>query len=214
MINNKLTILTYHDDNYKNLGSLTSKNLSKYCEKYNFSLVVRNESYLKQGRPSAWAKINAIKEEFNKNQEWILWIDSDAVITNFEIDISKEIDNNFDMILSTDGYYAKLWHYWPSTAVFFIKKTNKTVELLEKIWDQPEEIINHCWWEQMGLLKTINENPHLRTCYKVVDYKKIFSQEEHWQRNDFIMHLAGGLSGKDEKYIKMKKFINKNNILI
>lgn len=207
-----LTILTYYNENYKKLGELTSKNLREYCDKYKFSLSIRNDDYLRINRPAAWAKINAIKEQFNSTNDWIMWIDCDAIITNYEIDASKIIDDNYDIIFSTDGFYAKPWNYWPSTAVFFIKKTNKTIELLEKIWNQPEEVINHCWWENMGLLKAINENPHLRSCYKVVDYKKIFSQEEHWTKGDFIMHLAGGLKNKDEKYIKMQNFIKYNRI--
>ena len=78
----------------------------------------------------------------------------------------------------------------------------------------PDTTESWVWWveEQMGLLKAINENPHLRSCYKVIDYKKIFSQEEHWIKGDFIMHLAGGLKNKDEKYIKMQNFIKYNHI--
>lgn len=208
-----LTILTYYNENYKNLGELTSKNLQKYCEKYNFSLVVRNDDYLADNRPVAWAKINAIKEQFNLTNDWIMWIDCDAIITNYEIDASKIIDDDYDVIFSTDGFYAKPWNYWPSTAVFFIKKTNKTIELLEKIWDQPEEVIKHCWWENMGLLKAINENPHLRSCYKVVSYKKIFSQINDWNKGDFIMHIGGGLKIGEKKTDMMNQFLNSNSII-
>ena len=207
-----MTILTYHDDNYKKIADLVLPYLEKYCKKHNYKLVKRSENYLNENRPKSWAKIKAIQEEFSKTNDWIFWIDIDAIIINDQIKIEDIVDEKFDIIFSTDGYYAKPWNYWPSCACFFIRKTDKTVELLNKIWNQPEEVINHCWWEQMGLLKAINENPHLRSCYKVIDYKKIFSQEEHWKQNDFIMHLGGGIKNEDEKYIKMKNFIKYNNV--
>jgi len=204
-----MTILTYYDDNYKNLADLVLPYLEKYCKKHNYKLVKRSENYLNENRPKSWAKIKAIQEEFEKTNDWIFWIDIDAIIINDQIKIEDIVDEKFDIIFSTDGYYAKPWNYWPSCACFFIRKTDKTVELLNKIWNQPEEVINHCWWENFALLKAINENPHLRSCYKVIDYKKIFSQEEHWKQNDFIMHLGGGLKNSNEKYIKMKNFIDK-----
>ena len=206
-----MTIITYCDDRYTNLGKLTSSYLEKYCEKHNYKLVKRNEVYLKENRPSSWAKIKAIQEEFKKTEDWIFWIDCDAIITNYEINLNSFIDENFDAIFSTDGYYTK-GHFWPSGACFLIKKTDRTIELLDKIWNQPKVIIDHCWWEQMALVKTINENAHLRSCYKILKYKEIFSQIENWNKNDFIMHIGGGLKLNEEKYIKMRNFIKHNNI--
>jgi hypothetical protein len=206
-----MTIITYYDDSYTDLGTLTSSYLEKYCKKHNYKLVKRNEVYLKENRPSSWAKIKAIQEEFEKTEDWIFWIDCDAIITNYEINLNNLIDENFDAIFSTDGFYTK-GHFWPSGACFLIKKTNRTLELLDKIWNQPKAIIDHCWWEQMALAKTINENAHLRSCYKMLKYKEIFSQIEDWNKNDFIMHIGGGLKLNKEKHIKMLNFIKYNNI--
>lgn len=202
-----MKVITYHDENYSNLGNLTSKVNEKYCLKYGIKFIVKSDPKLSEGRPSAWAKIKAIKEEIDKKNNWILWIDSDAIFTNSEKNIFDLVDDNFNFIFSTDGYYAKPYNYWPSTAVFFIKNDEKSIQFLDRIWNQPQEVINHCWWENLGLLKAINENVDFRTSYKILQYKSLFSQIENWRKEDMIMHIGGGLKNKNEKYLTMKKFI-------
>lgn len=204
--------ITYYDNNYSDLGNVTSEVNKKYCSKHNIKFIIKSDSRLSEGRPSAWAKIKAIREEIDGKNDWILWVDSDAIFTNFEKNIFDLTDDNFNFIFSTDGYYAKPYHYWPSTAVFLIKNNEKSIEFLEEIWNQPQEIIHHCWWENMGLLKAINENINLRASYKILEYKSIFSQIENWQKQDMMMHIGGGLKVNNEKYLTMKNFI-KNECL-
>lgn len=204
--------LTYYNADYKLLGDLSSEINRKYCSKYGINFIIENDENLSEGRPAAWAKINAIKKQVSFSGEWILWIDCDAIFTNFDKNIFDLVDDNFNFIFSTDGYYAKEWHCWPSTGIFFIKDDEKSMEFLNKIWDQPKEVINHCWWENFALLKTINENVNLRTSYKVLEYKSIFSQIENWEKKDMMMHIAGGLKGENIKYGVMKNFIKNENI--
>jgi len=42
-----MTLLTYHDANYKSLANATNPIIKKYCEKHNYVFRSRNEPYLK-----------------------------------------------------------------------------------------------------------------------------------------------------------------------
>jgi len=202
-----MTLLTYHDANYKSLANATNPIIKKYCEKHNYVFRSRNEPYLAQGRPSAWAKINAIKEEFEKTNDWILWIDADAIVTNHQIKIEDIIDENYSSIFSPDDCE------WISTCCFAIKKTNNSIKLLNKMWDQPNEVINHCWWENLALMKVLENDSDLRKTCKIIEYKKIFSQIQNWNKGDFIMHIGGGLRVGEKKADMMNHFLNSNSIV-
>jgi hypothetical protein len=202
-----MTLLTYHDANYKSLANATNPIIKKYCEKHNYVFRSRNEPYLAQGRPSSWAKINAIKEEFEKTSDWIFWIDTDAAITNHQVKIENIIDENYNSIFSPDGCE------WISACCFAIKKTNDSIKLLNKIWDQPNEVINHCWWENLALMKVLENDSDLRKTCKIIEYKKIFSQIQNWNKGDFIMHIGGGLRVGEKKADMMNHFLNSNSIV-
>lgn len=202
-----MTFLTYHDSNYKNLANITIPILKKYCEKHNYTFKSRNESYLTQGRPSSWAKINAIKEEFEKTNDWIFWIDTDAIITNHQTNIKDIIDENYSYIFSPDG------SVWISACCFLMKKTESSIKLLNKMWDQPNEVINHCWWENLALMKVLESDSELTKTCKIIEYKKIFSQIDDWKKGDFIMHIGGGLRIGEKKTDMMNQFLSSNSII-
>jgi len=186
-----ISVATFYDGNYSELGGYTSLNKKKYCDKHGYSFINRKESYLKYNRPSSWAKLSVIVEEFKKNVDWVLWTDADSVFTNFETKIESYIDNNFHLIFAVEGLYESIC-FWPSGCVFLAKNSPETIKFLKYVWNQPPEIINHCWWEQLGIIKTINENPDIRSYYKILPHNTLYSQKERWQKKDFIFHVAGG----------------------
>jgi hypothetical protein len=70
-----------------------SQSTIDYCSKHGYDYHCYNKS-LDETRPPAWSKILAIKEQLN-NYDWVLWLDSDARIMNFDKKIEDLIDNNY-----------------------------------------------------------------------------------------------------------------------
>ena len=55
----KLKIVTSHDDNYKDIGSITTKSMHKYADKFNLKFEFLNMP--DTGRVQTWNKILQIK---------------------------------------------------------------------------------------------------------------------------------------------------------
>ncbi len=74
-------------EKYENMFNRYCKeNWQKYCEKYNYDLIVINH-YLDNSdrakeRSPAWQKLLILSQEWSNNYDQIVWIDSDVVINN------------------------------------------------------------------------------------------------------------------------------------
>jgi len=83
------------------------KNLQKYCEKFDYDLIVINQSLdnskRSRERSPAWQKLLILSQEWSNNYDQIVWIDSDVVI-NYESagDISKIVQK--ENIGAVDAY--------------------------------------------------------------------------------------------------------------
>ena len=88
-------------EKYENLFNNYCKiNWEKYSEKFNYDLIVINknldDSKRSRERSPAWQKLLILSQEWSKNYDQIVWVDSDVLI-NYKLakDISKivEIEN-------------------------------------------------------------------------------------------------------------------------
>ena len=76
-------------DKYESLFiNYCKKNWEKYCQKFNYDLIVINNSLditkRAKERSPAWQKLLILSQEWSKNYDQIVWIDSDVII-NYEI---------------------------------------------------------------------------------------------------------------------------------
>ena len=72
-----LKIVTSHDDNYKDIGNITTKSMHKYADKFNLKFEFLDMP--DTGRVQTWNKILQIKNEILKREnDYIMWVDADA----------------------------------------------------------------------------------------------------------------------------------------
>ena len=97
---NKAIVTITIGEKYENMFKrYCRKNWQKYCEKYNYDLIVINH-YLDNSnraneRSPAWQKLLILSQEWSKNYDQIVWIDSDILINNKRAkDISLLINKN------------------------------------------------------------------------------------------------------------------------
>lgn len=170
----KICILQYEDrinlDYFINL-QIINKN---YCKKHNCDYVFRN-SYSEQISPY-WIKVFLIKELLDK-YDYILYIDSDAVVNNFNMTIPDLFKQNKYMIYTSqvDAIQTPF-----NAGVLLFKKSDISLKILDiwvKLYDKSKWHYNKNEWkcdgkwsgeyyEQGAFLKIINDSDYNRYLQK------------------------------------------------
>jgi len=99
-------------------------------------------------RPASWFKIPYIIEAMKLEYEFVLWIDSDAMLTGKQ-KIKDLIDPKSDLTIATDENGI-------NCGVMAWRSSEKTLKFLDRVWGR-EEFINHQWWEQAAIADMIDE---------------------------------------------------------
>jgi hypothetical protein len=82
---------------YGSLLSRSALSFERYAERWGWDVVLSTED-LTDGRPASWAKVKLLQELLHE-YEWVLWLDADVVIVDFDADISAEIQSDKDLYL-------------------------------------------------------------------------------------------------------------------
>ena len=96
--NYNLKIITSYDENFNEIGKITSKSIFEYSKKYNFDCEILKMP--STGRPQSWNKIKLIKDEISKKKnEFIMWIDADAFFAKQARNILSVIEDNKEIFI-------------------------------------------------------------------------------------------------------------------
>ncbi len=157
-----LKVVTSHDDNYKDIGNITTKSMLKYADKFNLKFEFLNMP--NTGRVQTWNKILQIKNEIlKKENDYIMWVDADAFFPNDAENILSVIDNKYEIYLSSHYCSVFKGSNYKNTilttnrincGVMIFKVSNFCLEFLEKVWSK-KEYINHFWYEQAAIMDLV-----------------------------------------------------------
>jgi hypothetical protein len=101
-------------------------------------------------KPSAWDKI-VLLYNLLKQYEIVIWLDADTIIVDPTVDIRKELHSNYAMFLVT---HFKRRPIFPNSGVWVVRRSYKSLKLLQAIWDQSNQDFG-VWWEQQALLNLL-----------------------------------------------------------
>jgi len=205
-------------------GDFASINHHEYSNKHGYSYVkkiVNNDDYL-DWHPT-WIKIDVIKT-YLPIFEYLVWIDSDAVFYNQDIKIEDFIEEDVDLIipkLEMDRLSGNVWTH-TTTGFMIWKNTEWSRNLLNKLWDQPnnyrfdffheqsrldELLVDYFKMEggEIILNKTIEdiENPIKLGNIKILPY----SYHRYWDDGEikYVYHAGGNTHTKLERIKKVLK---------
>ena len=157
-----LKIVTSHDDNYKDIGNITTKSMHKYADKFNLKFEFLDMP--DTGRVQTWNKILQIKNEILKREnDYIMWVDADAFFPNDAENILSIIDDKYEIYLSSHYCSVFKGSNYKNTilttnrincGVMIFKVSNFCLEFLEKVWSK-KEYINHFWYEQAAIMDLV-----------------------------------------------------------
>jgi len=194
---NKILFITYDNRYQEEYVLIHNYNIKKYAEKYNYEY----KYYNRCNENVYWCKIFMVLNFIKKNKyDYVVWLDSDTIIKNFDIDIGN-IFNMFssDIFIGSDN--NKLFDI-TNSGVFAIKNSDIGIKFLN-------DCISHI------NKKCINDNGSLKgvwagTCYeqgvmniliadKYLNYTTLLTNNLIFNYNVcsddvFIMHLYASSS--------------------
>jgi galactosyl transferase GMA12/MNN10 family len=116
------------------IGGLLHDNHVRYTNRHGYQYTYR-EKTIDPSRPTAWSKVRAVQNELltpNRNCEWVMWLDADAVIMNSTIPVESLLqlaDPDADLIVTPDRSFGV------SSGVWLIKNSDWSKRFLEEWWN-------------------------------------------------------------------------------
>jgi hypothetical protein len=154
----------------------------------------------------------------NPDIEWLLFCESDAMITNLNIRIEDQIDNDYHCIVAVDRLNLNAGN-------ILIRNSEQGRSYFEMIYSKAEEYRNTEWAEQQVMIDTIEEyqdivkivpqkymNSYVPEIYDYCDVRRdIFGNSGVWESGDWIVHFPGIRHSVRKDYAQM--MIDKNLII-
>lgn len=213
----KLAILDCHDQTYENIFKLCKKSKLKYCAIHNYEFIEFKFSNIKEYGPT-WGRVFGIKENL-KNFDYIFYLDTDILLTNFDFKISDIIDNDYEIIVGRmpDYVTGELNHI--STSAILIKNSEWSFNFLN-LWLKQTQFINKpyhakkehenlstlgvggLFYEQSAFHYLYDNQKEFREKIKIIE--GINDRESTYKKNSFLIHFA-----RSPKEKRIKNFLNK-----
>jgi len=198
-----IAIISSHTKEYEPLAKYTWTNKVEYAEKHNYLYHCKTEGHDPNLR---WHhdKLYFIRDclEINPDVSWFLWVGCDTLITNYNIKLESLVDDNFNIIIATDGNGI-------NNDICIFKNSSDTREYLDHLIEIFPQYAHHPFLEQQAMIESY-EYPKWQKLYKIVPQYLLNSHDcwpnEHqpdpkwtdkfgnrswWEPGDFIVHWPG-----------------------
>lgn len=196
----KIAVVTHYDENFKSVGDITSANNREYCERHEYDFICHREKLCPPEWHSVWDKIwvcmrslQMTNKEGYRKYDWIMYVDSDAMIMNHNIKLETLIDDDFNWIIANDVNGL-------NSGIFLLRNCTRSLNFLGNCWDRRHNIANKTEAEQTAMKQFIAENPNYPTkfisprlinSYLYPRYGYPPETEGNFEKGDFILHLPG-----------------------
>lgn len=193
----KVAIVQYDNRNEHDLGAMGGliKINANYAKKHGYEHIFYQDVYLNV--PPYWAKVFAVLDAINRGFDIVLWLDSDAVVHDFEKTVESFFEGPEVFIYSSD---CGIWPEFFNAGIFFVKKEAKRVVeewaglYDESLWVKEPEWWRHCqgrWAGEAFEQGTFTEHiiPKYENVLKKIDWQTI--QSPYPTDKSFIVHFAG-----------------------
>jgi hypothetical protein len=154
----RICLTTAFNAAYAEMGAVCEASLAAYARAQDLELrVVRG---VVPDRPPAWTKIKVIASLFQEGFDFVLWVDTDAVIVRTDADIRGEIEDGKDLYLVAHqvdvhpmpGMMVRL--DVPNTGVMLLRNSDWMRRFLEETWSRTA-YLHHRWWENAAVIELL-----------------------------------------------------------
>lgn len=194
----KILFLTFDNRNNENFVKIHNENIKSYCDKYNYEY----KYYSECNKNIYWCKIYLMLDELKTNKyDYIIWLDSDTIINNFNIDINTIVNMyTDDIFISYQNDFNWYTNKTLNAGIFIIKNSLIGIQFLEDCINTFEN------------KKCLNEDNSLKGIYAAMCYEQgimnnlifkkyynntailgndIFYNGNKCNKKSFILHYCG-----------------------
>ncbi|MBL9139948.1 MAG: hypothetical protein JNK85_29015 [Verrucomicrobiales bacterium] len=183
-----LTLVTLADEAMAKVAHRTGQRLERYARQHDYALV-RYHAPLDPTRHPAWNKVLAVRHALlSRQSEWVLWLDADAVIMNFDFPATRLIRDDRDCLFASD--FNGL-----NSGIFFARHCEWTLRFLEAAYFLGD--INHDpdgygpKWEQNTFKLLLAHFNDVRDRVAILPQRAMNSYPDDYRPGDFVLHLGG-----------------------
>jgi hypothetical protein len=195
----------------------------KYAEKHGYEFFLISQPY-DDTVTHAWQKIPAMKEILNKNFDFVMYIDTDAIFNKHDITIESIIEKyNGDILICSDESNSG-GLYKTNGGTVIAKNTDKSLYLLDKWWDLRHRYKDFAF-EQWAISDIYQKKIHDIDSSMIVvapenEFNSVFGDVLNYSNNIetssppdiFVLHFMSMDDEKREKTLsKLVEIYNKNN---
>jgi hypothetical protein len=191
MNKSKIAIVQFYTNNVQ-YGKFSKAINKRYCSEKGYTYICEEDTLKIQkgleGRAPTWYKPKLIKEvlETNPELEYVLFLDIDAVVSNFDKNIEDYIDKDYDLVFAKD--YSE--HSVVNAGVFILKNTEWSKEFLDLWWKsavtRSYNYANALWHDQTCFTILYETNENFQKHVKIVSNNDI--NHNQYGRGNFIFH--------------------------
>jgi hypothetical protein len=185
-------LLTMYGENYKEIAGITVPVMVEYAERHDYDL---SHIYLDDGNNYAYKKCERVEEIIkNKEADVVMYLDSDALITNLNIKVESFLDGKHSLFVTEDVHEINF-----GAAIFVcddrMRKLNEIILDNRNDFNNEQEVLNffrnfHVFQKGMKVLPHPAFNSFDYSLYP--EYPKVRSREQgHWHETDFVLHVPG-----------------------
>jgi hypothetical protein len=224
----KTLIITAFDKNIEKFANVCNVSKEEYCKKWGLTFISHEIRDIEETHP-AWQKLQILIDHINLNQyDYIVWLDSDIIITNYNFDIRTLFDDKYALIFPEDWHapegYDPKGRLFSSCSIIINCKTSFSLEILNES-NKLTEFKNYGCWDQSALFTVINGNEHYNDLVHRVPRRILNAVDplvgtidkgrpkatEPWQPGDFLVHLTG-LGDYELNRMPLVKYYMENRI--
>lgn len=203
-----IAVLQFYTSNI-NYGVYSEMINQKYCEDKGYTYVCEKNTEritsICDGRSFHWGKVKLVQELLDTDKfDYILFLDADAIISDFNQNIEDFIDSDHDMVFAEDvGYHSSM-----NTGVFLVKNSEWSKNFLKTWWESGEtykgkdapfglEIMEEnlekagyfkwaLWHEQTCITLLYRNNDEVKNHIKIISSRSF--NHLHYNEGNFIFH--------------------------
>ena len=181
------TLVTLYDAGYRDLARVTAARMQEYAARHGYGFV-QHGAVLDATRHPAWSKILAVTRLLKQRRaKWIVWVDADAVIMNFDQRLEDFVVEGRDVVFGSD--FNGL-----NSAVFLARNCEWTRRFFETVFNLGD--IQYrldrfgAKWEQNTIKHVLLNFAGFEDHVAILPERRMNSHEGVYRDGDFILHLG------------------------
>jgi hypothetical protein len=195
------------DNTMQEVFELTLPSKQRYAKKHGYDLLSLNSFGEDKNKIFGSKNIGFLRVvrcfEMLEHYDAIMWVDADAIITNYDYKIQDFIQEDPTLIVSWDWSGKRTF----STGNFILRNTEKTKQLFNVFLQVGDFVIkNNEWGEEQTTFNLIYNSTELQNTISVLDHKFLNSIPTRemfigkwgsrpipypWSKESFLSHITG-----------------------